>query len=97
VRVYILITTEVGRATEVQDELNRLMTDERQGATVATSGGGEVLPNEIGAFTVDVVSGGYDLIVTLDADTAEPIGKLVLDILHKMGGVERTNTLLQLR
>ena len=47
-----------------------------------------------GTYTVDVVTGPYDIIAVIDATDISVIGSLVTDKIHTLGGVVRTVTCL---
>jgi DNA-binding Lrp family transcriptional regulator len=47
-----------------------------------------------GIATVDAVTGPYDIIATVEADTLNEIGNVVTQIIHPVGGISRTVTCL---
>ena len=44
--------------------------------------------------TVDAVTGPYDIIATVEADTLTLIGDVVTQVIHPVGGISRTVTCL---
>ena len=47
-----------------------------------------------GVKSVDTVTGPYDVIVTLEAETLNEIGDIVTDKIHPIAGISRTVTCL---
>ena len=45
-----------------------------------------------GVYEVSVISGGWDMLLKVRANSVEDIGKLVVDRLRAMNGVEKTET-----
>ena len=50
-----------------------------------------------GVKSVDVVMGPYDIIVTVEGDSIDSLGKLITQHLHKVEGIERTLTCQTIR
>jgi len=50
-----------------------------------------------GVKSVDVVMGPYDIIVTVEGESLESIGKLITGHFHKVEGLERTTTCQAIR
>ncbi len=47
--------------------------------------------------TVDTVTGPFDVIVQLEADDLDRLGRCITDVLQHVDGVERTTTCLAVR
>jgi DNA-binding Lrp family transcriptional regulator len=47
-----------------------------------------------GVMTADVVTGAYDIVVTLEGGDTNAIGRLVLNQVHGMPGLKATMTLI---
>ena len=47
-----------------------------------------------GVATVAAVTGPYDIIATVEADTLNEIGNVVTQVIHPVGGISRTVTCL---
>ena len=47
-----------------------------------------------GVISVDTVTGPYDVIATLEAETLNEIGDIVTDKIHPIAGISRTVTCL---
>jgi DNA-binding Lrp family transcriptional regulator len=71
-RAHVLISTEVGKAAEVAEELRRLP----------------------GVQAADVVTGTYDLVLTVEGDDPSDVGRLVLNRIHGLSGLKSTTTLI---
>lgn len=54
----------------------------------------EVIKALKGVQNAELVSGRYDLVATLECETLSELTKLVLDKIHELEGVERTETLI---
>ena len=52
------------------------------------------LEKETAIATVDAVTGPYDIIATVEADTLNKIGDIVTQVIHPVGGISRTVTCL---
>ncbi len=78
-RAYILIESEVGRASEVARGAKELKLDK---ATVVS---------------VDAVTGPFDVIVQLEAEDLDDIGRIITEGIQKVDGVGRTTTCLVVR
>ena len=78
-RAYILIESEVGRASEIAKGVKGLKFD--KGTVVS----------------VDAVTGPFDVIVQLEAEDLDDIGRSITDGIQKVGGVGRTTTCLVVR
>lgn len=52
----------------------------------------ENLSKIAGCRNVCTVTGRYDVILLLEAESLEDIGKIVVETIHKIDGVERTET-----
>lgn len=52
----------------------------------------EQLSKISGCRNVCTVTGRYDIIMMLEAESLEALGKLVVETLHKVEGIERTET-----
>lgn len=55
-----------------------------------------VLRGVEGIQSVDVVTGPYDIIATVDAPDVNSMGTLITDTIHSVGGVVRTVTCVSL-
>ncbi len=55
-----------------------------------------VLRGVEGIQSVDVVTGPYDIIATIDAPDVDHMGALITDTIHSVGGVVRTVTCVSL-
>ena len=42
--------------------------------------------------TADVITGPYDIIVTVETTEQQEIGRLIMDVIHKIAGIRRTTT-----
>ena len=78
-RAYILIESEVGRASEVAKGALGLKFDK---ATVVS---------------VDAVTGPFDVIVQVEAEDLDDIGRTITEGIQKVDGVGRTTTCLVVR
>ncbi|HEY31660.1 MAG TPA: Lrp/AsnC family transcriptional regulator [Dehalococcoidia bacterium] len=47
-----------------------------------------------GVKSVDLVTGPYDIIAVIEAETLNKIGDIVTQIIHPIGGISRTVTCL---
>lgn len=48
-----------------------------------------------GVASVDAVTGPYDIIATVEAESLNEIGDIVTQIIHPVGGISRTVTCLK--
>jgi DNA-binding Lrp family transcriptional regulator len=55
-----------------------------------------VLRSVQGIRSVDVVTGPYDIIATIDSPDVNSMGALITDTIHSVGGVVRTVTCVSL-
>ena len=55
-----------------------------------------VLRSVQGIQSVDVVTGPYDIIATIDSPDVNSMGALITDTIHSVGGVVRTVTCVSL-
>lgn len=78
-RAYILIESEVGRASEVAKGTQELKFDKAK------------------IVSVDAVTGPFDVIVQLEAEDLDDIGRTITEGIQKVGGVGRTTTCLVVR
>ena len=74
-KAFVLVTTSVGQAKKVLNELKKLD----------------------GVKSVDAVLGPYDIIVEVESDSVDSLGKLITGHLHKVEGIERTLTCQTIR
>lgn len=70
VHAYILIQTDMGKATEVSQTVGAID----------------------GVVSAEDVTGGYDVIVRVEARTVDDLGKLVLAKIQTVPGIMRTQT-----
>jgi DNA-binding Lrp family transcriptional regulator len=56
----------------------------------------EGVRNLPGVCMADIVSGPYDIIITIEGSTLNDIGKVVLNKIHGMTGLKATTTLIAL-
>jgi DNA-binding Lrp family transcriptional regulator len=63
------------------------------GQAAAVAEGVRTLP---GVCMADVVSGPYDIILTIEGSSLNDIGKVVLNKIHGMPGLKATTTLIAL-
>jgi len=47
-----------------------------------------------GVKSVDLVTGPYDIIAVVEADTLNQIGDIITQVIHPIGGISRTVTCL---
>ncbi len=47
-----------------------------------------------GVKSVDLVTGPYDIIAVVEADTLNEIGDIITQVIHPIGGISRTVTCL---
>jgi DNA-binding Lrp family transcriptional regulator len=52
----------------------------------------EHLSKLAGCRNVCTVTGRYDVIMLMEADSLEALGKTVVETIHKLDGIERTET-----
>lgn len=71
-RAYVLISTEVGKAIDVAEQLRQLP----------------------GVRAADVVTGTYDVVLSLEGGNTSDIGRLVLTQIHGTDGLTGTMTLM---
>lgn len=70
VQAYILIQTDMGKATDVSSACSTID----------------------GVVAAEDVTGGYDVIVRIEAKTVDDLGKLVLAKIQRIPGIVRTQT-----
>ena len=70
VSAYILVQTEVGKASQVTDQIKALG----------------------GVVNADGVTGPYDVIARVEANTVDELGKLVIAKIQDVSGITRTLT-----
>ena len=42
--------------------------------------------------TADVITGPFDIIVTVETPEQQAIGRLIMDVIHRIDGIKRTTT-----
>ena len=52
---------------------------------------------DAGIVAVDTVTGPYDIVVQLEAEDLDRLGRCITDVLQRVDGVERTTTCLAVR